>query len=358
MNKLIVVLAFFLLLTITGYGGGDKLRFVDTAGRPIPGVTVSVSFTYTPPALPGGSGGSAVSDANGLVSINHPCFTTGSCCSLVQGTYSIRKQGLRFSHTEGRVTCSPVVVETVITGTDLPNIVSVSAASYYSPLTSEMITAAFGANLASATESATLPLKTTLGGRSILVRDSKGMEKAALLLLISPGQINYIVPSGLADGPAVITLNDESGRIINVGFTAISNVSPSIFTANSNGQGVPAAIITRVKPDNTQVFEPVAQFDEAQGRFVPIALDLGPESEFVVLSLFGTGFRQVGSIAEVEVKIGGVNCPVEYAGKQPTIEGLDQINVRLPRSLVGKEDVTVVVKVGFGFANSVQLKIR
>jgi hypothetical protein len=39
-----------------------------------------------------------------------------------------------------------------------------------------------------------------------------------LLLLVSPGQINYITPSGLANGPAAMMLKDESGNTINVGF--------------------------------------------------------------------------------------------------------------------------------------------
>ncbi|MCI0746677.1 MAG: hypothetical protein L0Y58_14850 [Verrucomicrobia subdivision 3 bacterium] len=90
-------------------------------------------------------------------------------------------------------------------------------------------------------------------------------------------------------------------------------------------------MITRVRPGNVQTVEPVAQFDEAQRRFITLPIDLGPETEFVVLSLFGTGWRQVDSARDVMVKIGGVECPVEYVGNQPTIEGLDQINVRLPR---------------------------
>ncbi len=97
---------------------------------------------------------------------------------------------------------------------------------------------------------------------------------------------------------------------------------------------------------------------ETQRRFVPIALDLGSESELVVLSLFGTGWRQVRSIAEVGVKIGGVDCPIEYAAKQPTIDGLDQINLRLPRILIGKGDVNVEVKIENTIANLVQLKIK
>ena len=277
---------------------------------------------------------------------------------MVQGEYSISAQnGLQFSQTQGSVPCS-LFTEAVVIGTPLPGIASVSAASYGRTLTNEMIVAAFGDGLASATESATLPLKTTLGGRSVLIKDSKGTVENALLLLVSPGQINYIMPSGLADGPARIMLKDESGETINMGFAEITRVFPGVFTASSDGQGVPSAIITRVKPDGAQVIESVAQFDETQGKFVPMALDLGPESEFVVLSLFGTGWRQVDSASEASVKIGGVDCPVEYIGKQPTIDGLDQFNARLPRTLIGLGEVNVEVTIGGVPANIVRLKFK
>ena len=356
MKNLIALLALFLLFTVTGYAG-ITLRFVDQARMPILGVSVTTSFVSFPPALP--ASGTVTDLGNGVVTITHPCaLGSGSCCSLIQGTYSISKPGVRFSQTGGQVPCVPGLPEVVITGTVLPDIASVSAASYRRRLTNEMIVAAFGDGLASATENATLPLKTTLGGKSVLIRDSRGTEKNALPLLVSPGQINYIMPSGLADGLAAILLNDESGKTINMGSAEIGKVFPGIFTAGSDGQGVPAAIITRVKPDGSQVVEPVAQFDETQGKFVPIELDLGPESEFVVLSLFGTGWRQAVPVPGASVKIGGIDCPVEYFGKQPTIEGLDQFNARLPRTLIGRGDVRVEVIIGGEFANTVQLKFK
>ncbi len=77
-----------------------------------------------------------------------------------------------------------------------------------------------------------------------------------------------------------------------------------------------------------------------------------------MLTLFGTGWRGLNSPANVSVKIGGIDCPVEYAGSQPTLEGLDQINARLPRALIGKGDVEVEVKNENTTANIVQLKIR
>lgn len=88
-------------------------------------------------------------------------------------------------------------------------------------------------------------------------------------------------------------------------------------------------------------------------------IDLGPETEFVVLSLFGTGWRQFGTLSNTRVAIGGVDCPIEYVGLQPTFFGVDQINARLPRALIGKGDLDV--KVSFAdrvFANTVKLNFK
>ncbi len=138
-------------------------------------------------------------------------------------------------------------------------------------LTSDLIVAGFGVGLSATTELASLPLPNSLAGRRVLVKDITGLEKAAKLLFVAPGQINYIVPEGLADGPAVISLIDENNNLVRIDLAEIRKVSPGIFTANSDGLGVPAAIITRVKPGNEHITEQVAQLDEARSRFVPFA---------------------------------------------------------------------------------------
>jgi uncharacterized protein (TIGR03437 family) len=248
----------------------------------------------------------------------------------------------------------------LIQGTNLPAWANVSAASFVNNpiIANEMILAGFGADLAQRTEIATEPLPTTLAGRRVLVKDLEGAEKAAKLLFVSPGQINYVTPGGLTPGPAQIRLVDENGSLIRVGLAEIRYLSPAIFTANADGKGVPAAVIVRVKPGNVQNYEPVSQFDQQQQRFVPLALDLGPEDEFLVLSLFGTGWR-LAQREYVSVQIGGIDCPIEYVGKQPTLEGLDQINARLPRALIGIGEVDAYVRFGISpFTNLVKLKFK
>jgi uncharacterized protein (TIGR03437 family) len=69
-----------------------------------------------------------------------------------------------------------------------------------------------------------------------------------------------------------------------------------------------------------------------------------------------------------QITVGGVDCPVGYVGKQPTFAGLDQINARLPRTLIGKGEVDVMVSFsgrvaflgdnGFRPINVVKLKFK
>ncbi|MBL8187758.1 MAG: hypothetical protein JNK38_07105 [Acidobacteria bacterium] len=298
-------------------------------------------------------------DSDGRAAVSHPGLG-GSSCTLISVRYTLSKPGYQFSVPEGFAPCGPINSDLQILASALSPIISVSSANYQRYLSNEMIASSFGENMAAATESAPLPLPTMLAGRRLLITDSAGQEKTAKLLFVSPTQINFIMPSGLANGVATSRLIDENGNQIKFGFVEIARVAPGIFTADASGRGLPAAAIVR-SSSGFQVYEPVAKFDSALLQNIPIEIDLGHPSEVVVLVLFGTGWRQADP-SEVQVNIsnnaGGVFCPLQYAGRQPTIEGLDQINVFLPQTLAGKGDVTVRVTVAGIRANDVQLKIK
>jgi uncharacterized protein (TIGR03437 family) len=240
-----------------------------------------------------------------------------------------------------------------------PAVASVSAASFLGgSLASESIVAAFGTALATRVEVAsTLPLPTTLAGTTVRVRDSAGTERLAPLFFVAPTQINLQIPPGTVAGQATITVTSGDGTVSGGGAN-IATVAPGFFTANASGQGVAAATVLRVRADGTQVFEPVARFDAAQNRFVAAPIDLGPESEQVFLILFGTGFRQRSSLSATTLSIGGVSVEVLYAGAQGDFVGLDQVNARLPRSLIGRGEVDVAVRVEDKAANQVKINIK
>jgi uncharacterized protein (TIGR03437 family) len=235
-------------------------------------------------------------------------------------------------------------------------VTSVSAATYaLAPLAPESIVSAnFTATIAAA---ASLPLPTSLGGVEVRVTDSVGTERLAPLFYVSPTQINYQILPGPATGAAVVTIvrGDEIPAIETV---LIDAVSPGLFAANADGREVAAGHVVRVKADNSQVFEPLAEFDPAQGRFVPRPIDLGPATDRVYLVLFGTGLRFNSGLAAVAAQVGGLGAEVQYAGQQPQFVGLDQVNLLLPRSLAGRGEVTVTLTIDGAAANPVKVHIK
>jgi len=236
-------------------------------------------------------------------------------------------------------------------------ITNVSAASYSgTELASESIAAVFGMCLANGTDAAmSLPLPTTLAGARVSVRDSVGVTRAAPLFFASPTQINCQIPQGTVSGEAIVTVT-SSNNLVATSVVKVAAVAPGLFAANANGQGVAAAVVLRVKADGAQSFEPVARFDGT--RFVPAPIDLGPPSEQVFLILFGTGFRYRSSLAGVTARIGNVGVETLFAGPQGALVGLDQCNLRLPRSLAGRGEVDVILTVDGKTTNTVGIQIR
>jgi len=237
---------------------------------------------------------------------------------------------------------------------------TVSAASFQGPLVaSGSIASAFGRALSPTTAAVTsLPLPQTLAGVRVRVIDQQQREYAASLLFVSPEQVNFIVPVALLPGPASVKVFGPNGELRASGLVQIEQVAPSLFAANSDGQGVAAAVAVRVKRDGSQQVEQVFTCENQGGRCSALALDVGPEPEQVILLLFGTGLRWRRSMDLVRVTIGGEAAEVLYAGWQLEYDGLDQVNVRLPRSMAGRGEVEVRLEVDGKQANGVTVRVR
>jgi uncharacterized protein (TIGR03437 family) len=235
---------------------------------------------------------------------------------------------------------------------------NVSGASYERVgLTPDSIASAFGSNLALRTEKAeSLPLPLALAGTTVTIKDSLGVARLAPLFYVSPLQVNYLIPPDTAVGFASITVTNANGIAVTE-WTQILHVAPGIFTANSDGQDAPAGWAVHVKADGSQRLEPLARFDPPHNRFVPAEIDLGPDGEQVFLTLFGTGLRR--SRAELaQAEIGTVAAEIHYLGKVEGYEGLDQINLRLPRELRGHGEVAVDILVDDQRTNLTRVRIK
>lgn len=237
---------------------------------------------------------------------------------------------------------------------------TVSAASFApnAPLSGEAMAVIFGSNLAATTASANaLPLPTELGGARVRVRDSSGMERDAGLLFAGPSQINYVLPAGTANGVATITVVRD-GNNINVGTVTIEAFAPGLFSANASGQGVAAAVLLRRNAAGQDSYEAVARFDAAQDRFVATPIDFGAETDQLFLIVFGTGLRGRTAMQGAGAQVGGTNAELVFVGATPDFAGLDQANIRLPRTLIGRGETNLALVLGGKVSNTVTVNFR
>lgn len=228
-------------------------------------------------------------------------------------------------------------------------VTTVSAASYEpGPVAPGSIVSTFGTGLAAQAIAATdldpaspgIQLPTQLGGTTVEVAG-----QFAQLLFVSPTQINLVLPSALATGSAPIIVRSGTGQTSN-GTVQIAPVAPAVFAANATGNGPAAAGVVRVNPLGQVTFESAVEYSASLARFLTRPLDLGPAGERLILVLYLTGIRGAGSSSPLRVLIGGTEVVPLFAGPQPEFVGLDQINVEVPRSLLGRGVVSVAVTGG------------
>jgi len=235
-------------------------------------------------------------------------------------------------------------------------VIANSASYATSGVASDEIVLLYGANLTNATATATLPLATKLADTSVQVIDSAGANKSALLLYVSPTQVNCILPSDIAAGPVTLEIVSPSG--ITSSTTTSAVVAPGLFSANATGKGVAAANVLRLGADGKAITTNAAAPDQS-GALVAVPIDLGGSEDQVYVVLYGTGIRHNSGLAAVTVTVNGLNVPVQYASVAPGYPGLDQVNIGpLPPSLRGAGVVPVVFTADGQSANAVTSTIQ
>ncbi len=233
-----------------------------------------------------------------------------------------------------------------------PGLSAVNAANYWGltttpafPLAPGLITALystgnagqFGTTSASAKS---VPLPFDLNGVQVLVN-----QTPAALFYAGPDQINFEVPSnaprsGTAD---VEVLEKATGRVLGDTTVVMESVSPGIFTQKANGSG-DGVIANQDATLNTSA-NPAAA-----GSIVTI---------YMTGQGYITGMPPDGDIPNAALKtpytptvyVGGADfVPPEnilYSGLAPTLVGVWQINVRIPKDVISlpTAPVQVVVQV-------------
>ncbi len=229
-----------------------------------------------------------------------------------------------------------------------------------------------------------------LGGVSATITDASGKTLPIQLIVVTPGQVNAVLPSGLQSGlyfsgtEATINLTTSAGKQL-TGTVELETVAPSLFTADESGGWLAAAQVVIAHADGSQTFIPSIATCTSNlvwngmtwSGCVPVPINLGSNTDRAVLELYGTGIRGVSSIVPlcppnacgaitaltaVSVTVGTMGAPLSYsipltmlyvdpqaAGTPGSFYGLDQINVALPHSLAGSGVLAIYLSALAGF---------
>jgi uncharacterized protein (TIGR03437 family) len=205
-------------------------------------------------------------------------------------------------------------------------IVSVNGASYTAPIARGSFAILRGTNMATQTVVGQAPYSTQLGGTTVTLTDANNVQFSALLIYVSPVQINYAVPDGVAPGTLTISVDNGAG-LVQTGTAQVVSSAPALFTYGATGQGTPVGFTTY---DGYTGYVPLSTTN-----LTPIPIDTGAPWKRNILVLKATGVRYASSVT---VRIGNMDCNasnptcfVAYAGPSGSAGegsiGFDQINV-------------------------------
>lgn len=233
---------------------------------------------------------------------------------------------------------------------------AVSSASFApGPVAPQEIVALFGPNVSTQTAIATLPLPTTLGGTAVRITDSAGNKQLAPLFVVTPGQANILIPSGLAAGAAKLVVLQGSTTALTASLT-IASSAPGLYSANADGAGIAAANAFTISASNQTTIQNVFACNPPAVRScLGSPLSQGTSTDTLYAALYGTGIRGAST---VQCVVAGQSVPVLYAGPVSAYAGLDQVNISIPKSLTGQGDVRVYVMADGVASNVVGLTLQ
>ena len=184
----------------------------------------------------------------------------------------------------------------------------------------------------------------------------------AFVNYVSKTQVNVQVPAGVGSSgsvPVIVSFGGQDSLPVNL-----------TLKATAPGLLAPASF----KADGLQY---VVAIHAASGAFVNRGnipnLPTAPAVPGETLTFYGTGFGPVASGAaiagvvtqgqasistQLDIKIGGQNATVSYAGLAPTLVGVYQFNVTVPASLTTGDQAVEVMLGGEPLAQKLFLAVR
>ncbi len=225
----------------------------------------------------------------------------------------------------------------------------VSAASFApvgSPIAPGAFIALFGSGLASTTTVASgYPFPSALGGVQVLVNGAP-----APVYVVSPTQINFLVPYATPSGTARLQVVTPSGRSNEVEVT-VAATAPGVYSTAANGLGAGAILqanFTLVTPQNpARRGSAVLLYLTGLGAVTPAVADGAASSTSVLSRVNGP----------VKVYIGGREAAISFAGLAPGFAGLYQINAVVPAGITPGSAVPLAIETAEGFTDLVDIAV-
>jgi uncharacterized protein (TIGR03437 family) len=215
----------------------------------------------------------------------------------------------------------------------------VNAASFASqaPLAPGSLITLFGAQLANGqAEASSLPLPMDLAGSSISFAG-----QSAPLLFANGGQINAMIPYGIAVNTPQQVVVSRSNSISVPQSVILSAAAPGIFTVNASGQG--QGIIVGVQANGNQPIADSSNPVKAGQAIVIYCTGLGEVNPPVTTGAATPMSPLSRTVVPITISIGGVPANVFFAGLTPGFVGLYQVNATVPAGVTPGSQVPVTL---------------
>jgi len=161
----------------------------------------------------------------------------------------------------------------------------------------------------------------------------------APMIYTSAGQVAAIVPYTIYGRLSTTAQVEYQGVKSNSLILRVADSQPGLFSFNASGKG-PGAILNQDSSVNSGANpatkgQAIVLYATGEGQTTPTGVDG---------KIIGSDLRK--PLLPVSVKVGGVDCAIEYAGSAPgLVSGVFQVNVRLT-SAVPSGNVPVLLQVG------------
>jgi uncharacterized protein (TIGR03437 family) len=222
------------------------------------------------------------------------------------------------------------------TAPQITNVVSTADSSQ--PLAAGGLISVLGSNLSDTTVSSSAsPLPTVLGGSCVTINGS-----VIPLFMVSSPQINAQLPLSVGSTGQLIVY--APGGISNPFTLNIKPASPTVLQVPS-GPGSTTLVPAVFREDSSlpvNLVDPIHKGD----HLIIYASGLGATNPPVDPSTVSPSNPPAVLLVQPKVTLGGVNCPVTFAGLTPSQIGIYQINVNVPQGVTQGLSVPLTVSQG------------